>query len=58
MATKLCDRCRREHPDRQCDYDPETGRCSEVNFKLVDFEKYSRDEGQVKKEDKDGNPIQ
>lgn len=30
MATKLCEQCRREHPGRECDYDSETGWCSEI----------------------------
>lgn len=40
MATKLCDQCRREHPGKECDYDPQTGQCSEtvesVRTELVD----------------------
>lgn len=28
--TKFCDQCRREHPGKECDYDPKTGKCSET----------------------------
>ena len=28
--TKFCEVCRREHPGKECDYDPKTGRCSET----------------------------
>ena len=30
MATKFCQQCRQEHPGRECDYDPNTGKCIEL----------------------------
>lgn len=30
MATKFCEQCRREHPGRECDYNPATGECAET----------------------------
>jgi hypothetical protein len=29
MATKFCEKCKLEHPGRECDYDPKTGLCAE-----------------------------
>jgi len=31
MATNFCEKCRAEHPGRECDYDPATGTCAETN---------------------------
>lgn len=28
--TNFCEKCRAEHPGRECDYDPKTGLCAET----------------------------
>jgi hypothetical protein len=39
MATKLCEACKREHPGKECDYDPKTGQCSETQDKELATDK-------------------